>query len=155
MRDETTCPRIDALAGLVRRRKLQLSARARTGKRHATANQIIKRRGVKRGALALSHDGSVPLEAVRLECGENGIACARTAARLVDILDAQQPVALGRAGVAPARYRGNQRTEMQRAAWRGGKPAAVAQLDAQFRVLMPSWPGSAWPLTARAAVQLQ
>ena len=37
----TTCPRIDALAGLVRRRKLQLSARARTGKRHPTANQII------------------------------------------------------------------------------------------------------------------
>src|SRR5262249_49878656 len=97
--------RIDALAAGTQRRALEIWARARTGKRECLARKTMERGLVQHGALALPYDRAVVAKPVCRELGEDLCRDPRAAARLVEIFDANEPLAALRPGVAVARER--------------------------------------------------
>ena len=107
-----------------------LGARARTGKRTLDCNELRQRFVVTCASRRLKPDGAVPLEAHPLECGQDCLGCARTRARRVDILDAQQPIAPGSACVGIARNGCDERPEVQwtRGRWREAPAVAAARV---------------------------
>ena len=118
--------RIDALAACAERRRFELAPRARARDTRARARSArASACGVVCRARRLPHDRTVPREAIARERGRIARSAPAAAARLVDVLDAQQPFAAARARIAIARERGDQRAEMQRAGGRGREAAAV------------------------------
>lgn len=87
-----------------------------------------------RDSLGLPDDGLVGVEAEAGKGGEDGMACDGMAARLVDILHADQPDATVRPGIEPTGEGCCEGAEMQRAGGRGREPAAVGGRSGYSRV---------------------
>src|SRR5690606_35631916 len=81
---------------------------------------------VRRMATALPDDGTVRDEAQAGERREDVLGRAGDVARTIEVLDPQQPAACVRAGVEPARHRGDQGARMERAGGRGREATDVA-----------------------------
>ena len=96
------------LACRAERRDLQFAARASARIDGSDRAQSRQRMLVLRAALRLPYDRTVPRESVARERVDYRAFGAGPAARLVDILDAHQPLAAGGASVAIARQRGDQ-----------------------------------------------
>src|SRR5262249_10523436 len=95
-------PRIDPLAAPAERRGFELPARAGAGIRDSLADETVERGLIRFLSFALPADRSVPFEAVRGELRQDPGARTVPAARLVEILDADQPLAAVRARIAIA-----------------------------------------------------
>src|SRR3954468_6668593 len=89
------------------------------------ALQLLERRLVARAAQTLIEDRSVPGEPEALEGAQNIVGNAWLRARRVEVFDAQEPAAAGRARIEPARRRSHKRAEVKRSARRGCEPADV------------------------------
>src|SRR2546427_2379385 len=118
---------IPAFSASAERHGFKLPARAGASEDPAARRQAVERGLIQRGALALPNDLTVPLETVRSQRREHPIGDAFAAARRVDILDPQQPLAASRPRVAVARQRGDERAEVQRPGWRRCEAAAVTR----------------------------
>ena len=70
-------------------------------------------------------DRTSPLEAEQVECADDLVRAAGNDARSVEILDAQEPLAMGLARAEIAANGGNEGTEMQRTGRRGRKAPSV------------------------------
>src|SRR6185503_534636 len=88
---------IDELAGARQRRRLEVAARARARVEPALRVERVERARVGRRAVGLAHDVAVVREAVARQRGEDVALGARDRARLVDVLDADEPARARRA----------------------------------------------------------
>ena len=86
------------------------------------------------------------MESEKAQSFQDLISASRHLARLIKIFDPDQPVAAGFSGFQIARYRGNQRAEVEKAGGRGSKAAAITGA-AQARVAGNLIPGAGQKLT--------
>jgi len=142
--------RIDALTGGRDRRGLELPPRARARVGEAAHVERRDRARVVRGAIGLAHDRPVGGEAVAVERREDPALGARDRARLVDVLDPDEPATAGRSRVAAARQRGDQRSEVQRPGRRGGEASDDGR--ARRRAHRTAGSAAATPIATGAAV---
>src|SRR5690606_32399578 len=115
----------------VRRRRTNGRARAAAAERRGTLEQAVGNGTVDVGARALAQHLAVPFGLEGLERSQNVVGRARHLARRVDVLDADEPLAAGLAGVNEARRRGAERAEVERAG-RGGREAAYIAHDRAY-----------------------
>jgi hypothetical protein len=73
------------------------------------------------GARELAHRLAVPVETEPFEAVEDGVDGFRGGAFAVGVLDAEQELAAGLAGVEPVEQRGARPADMQEAGGRGGE----------------------------------
>jgi hypothetical protein len=93
--------------------------------------------------VALIEDGTVPFEAVSIECPNNGAGCASLLARRIDVLHTQEPASALRLCLQVTRQCRQQRAEMERAGWRRCKPPRVfCRTDSEaflMRLFQTAW----------------
>jgi len=95
--------------------------------------ELGKRGGVGFVALALVEDGAVPNEAIGLKGAEDAIGGAGDGAWRVKVLNADEPLAAGAAGVEIAGGGGDEAAEVEVPGGRGGEASAVGrQLEVIF-----------------------
>ena len=73
--------------------------------------------------------GALPGQALEQVLAQDRVGRARQDPGLVEVFHPQQPASAGAAAVEPARQRGDQRTEMQRAGGRGRETTDVRHAD--------------------------
>ena len=86
----------------------EVTPRAAAAVSHSGFEQGADRVVMGGAAIALPRDGPVPVEAVDLEGGKNLVAGSLLFARRIDVLDAQQPLAVMTACFEITRNRGEQ-----------------------------------------------
>src|SRR6185312_4097267 len=120
--------RVDALADRPGQSRAELASRARAAIHESLRDKLRKRRFICVATRRLAPYLAIPFESEALERGQDSIGGARARARLVDVLDAQQPLSARSACIGVARHRGDERSEVERTGGRGGEAAAIARL---------------------------
>ncbi|MNT40844.1 hypothetical protein D3C72_1771820 [compost metagenome] len=105
----------------------QLLARAGAGIGQAGAEELLYQLVVGGMALALPDHFAVPLEAVAFQRAEDRRLGAFDLARRVQVFHAHQPATADSSGIEIRGEGGDQRTEMQIAAGRGGKAPDIGR----------------------------
>ena len=115
----TTGPRIDGACCS------QLFSTASTGVNPVLLCQLIDDGLIMVDVVALIVNLAIPMQTEPVQNGKNLIGGFGNNAEMIQVIDAQQPLALLRSGVQVAGQRGVKRPQMQRAGWRGGEPADI------------------------------
>lgn len=95
-------------------------------------DQMFQRVLVEWFAKTLVYHLTIPLESICLEGAENIVGVRLTAARLIDIFHADQPLAVTRTRVKVTPHGGHKRTQMQRPGGGRSKPPNILTLLQTF-----------------------